>query len=229
MTNTQVEQLREEYGYNIIVTGKPLTWYRVLFNALVHPFNILLIILAVASGAQGDIDSMCIMIFMVFLSTSIRFFQEWKSLVAAKSLRKLVSNKVCVMRNSFNENQNQVEKRVIEEEIPLEDIVPGDWIKLSAGDLIPADIQLIDSKDLFISQSSLTGESLPVEKYVSNNLQTNNGYPRRSMESNTSNSKSEFRVNIQNSNKYDVNIKCKTRIKGRKKFFRLWSINSSSY
>ncbi len=151
---------------------------------------------------------------MVFLSTSIRFFQEWKSLVAAKSLRKLVSNKVCVMRNSFTENQNQVERRVIEEEIPLEDIVPGDWIKLSAGDLIPADIQLIDSKDLFISQSSLTGESLPVEKYVPNN-HTNNGYPRRSMESSTSNSESEFRVNIQNSNRCG-DIKCKSRIKGKK-------------
>ncbi len=84
LTTTQVEQFREVYGCNKIVTGKPLAWYRVLFNALVHPFNILLIILAAASGAQNDIGSMCITIVMVFLSTIIRFIQEWKSLVAAK-------------------------------------------------------------------------------------------------------------------------------------------------
>jgi Mg2+-importing ATPase len=170
----------------------------VFFNTLVHPFNILLIILAVVSGAQGDIDTLCIMTIMVFISTTIRFFQEWKSLVAAKSLRKLVSNKVCALRYSFTRDPDQVfdemEKNVIEKEIPLEDIVPGDWIKLSAGDLIPADIQLIDSKDLFVSQSSLTGEALPVEKYVANN-----GNPMKSVNINAINLKSEFMFNIPHS------------------------------
>jgi Mg2+-importing ATPase len=104
------------------------------------------------------------------------------------------------MRYSFTGDPDEsvfdeMEGNVIEKEIPLEDIVPGDWIKLSAGDLIPADIQLIDSKDLFISQSSLTGEALPVEKY-SANLQTNNRYPIRSLNSNTYNSESEVSVNI---------------------------------
>jgi Mg2+-importing ATPase len=113
-----------------------------------------------------------------------------------------------------------MKRNVIEKEIPLEDIVPGDWIKLSAGDLIPADIQIIDSKDLFISQSSLTGEALPVEKYAANFL-TNNVYRTRSLNSNTSNSesisiKSEVRLNIQNINKYDDNIKYKFKINGKK-------------
>ncbi len=224
LTNTQVEQLREVHGYNIIVTGKPLAWYRVLFNAMVHPFNILLIILSVASGAQGDIASMCIMIFMVFLSSGIRFFQEWKSLVAAKSLKKLVSNKVCTLRYSFTGDQdkrvfNEMKRNVIEKEIPVEDIVPGDWIKLSGGDLIPADIEIIDSKDLFVSQSSLTGEALPVEKYAAI-LQTNNAYRKRSLNSNNSHSesissKSEVRVNMQNINAYD-NVKYKYKINGKK-------------
>jgi Mg2+-importing ATPase len=228
LTNTQVEQLREVHGYNIIVTGKALAWYRVLFNAMVHPFNMLLIILAVASGAQGDIDSMCIMIIMVFLSSGIRFFQEWKSLVAAKSLRRLVSNKVCAMRYTFTGDPdqrafNEMRRNTIEKEIPLEDIVPGDWIKLSAGDLIPADIQIIDSKDLFVSQSSLTGEALPVEKYAANFL-TNNVYRTRSLNSNNSHSesissKSEVRVNIQNINRYDDNIKYKFKINGKKKIY----------
>jgi Mg2+-importing ATPase len=225
LTNTQVEQLREVHGYNIIVTGKGLAWYRVLFNAMVHPFNILLIILAVASGAQGDIDSMCIMVLMVFLSSGIRFFQEWKSLVAAKSLKKLVSNRVCAMRYSFIGDLdqrvfNEMKRNVIEKEIPLEDIVPGDWIKLSAGDLIPADIEIIDSKDLFVSQSSLTGEALPVEKYAAN-LQTNNMNRTRSLNSKNSHSesisiKSEVRVNMQNINTYDDNIKHKYKKNGKR-------------
>jgi Mg2+-importing ATPase len=168
----------------------------VLFNALVHPFNILLIILAIASGAKENINTMCIMTIMVFLSTIIRFFQEWKSIVAAKSLRKLVSNKVCALRYTFTGDPDQrvfkeIKTNVIEKEIPLEDIVPGDWIKLSSGDLIPADIQLIDSKDLFVSQSSLTGEALPVEKYVANN-----GNPMKSVNINAINFKSEVRFNI---------------------------------
>jgi Mg2+-importing ATPase len=179
-----------------MVTGKPLAWYRVLFNSLVHPINILLIILSVASGAEGNIGTLCRMTIMVLLSTIIRFFLEWKSLVAAKSLRKLVSNKVCALRYSFTGDPNQrifsvMKTNVIEKEIPLEDIVPGDWIKLSAGDLIPADIQLIDSKDLFVSQSSLTGEALPVEKYVANN-----GSPIKSVNINAINLKSEVRFNI---------------------------------
>jgi Mg2+-importing ATPase len=191
---------------------------------MVHPFNILLTILAAASGAQGDIASMCVMISMVFLSAGIKFFQEWKSLVAAKSLKKLVSNKVCAMRYSFAGDPdqrvfNEMERSVIEKEIPLEDVVPGDWIKLSAGDLIPADIEIIDSKDLFISQSSLTGEALPVEKYAAN-LLTNKAYRKRSLNSNTSHSesisiKSEVRVNMKDFNAYD-SIKYKYKIKGKK-------------
>ncbi len=167
-----------------------------LFNALVHPFNILLIILAAASGAEEDIDTLCMITIIVFLSTTIRFFQEWQSLIAAKGLRNLVSNKVCAMRYSFTRDPDQsvfdeMERNVIEKEIPLENIVPGDWIKLSAGDLIPADIQLIDSKDFFVSQSSLTGEALPVEKYVANS-----GNPMKSVNINAINFKSEVRFNI---------------------------------
>jgi Mg2+-importing ATPase len=169
----------------------------VLYNAFVHPFNILLIILAVASGiSQRDIGILFTIAIMVFLSTTIRFFLEWISLFVAKSLKKLVSNRAYAMRYSFTGDQNQkffneMERNVIEKEIPLEDIVPGDWIKLSAGDLIPADIQLIDSKDLFVSQSSLTGEALPVEKYVANN-----GNPMKSLNIYGINFKSEVKIKM---------------------------------
>jgi Mg2+-importing ATPase len=146
---------------------------------------------------------MGIMIFMAFLSTSIRFFQEWKSLVKAKALIELVTNTVCVLRYSFTEDSDQnvsnnVERNVIEKEVSIKEIVPGDLIKLSAGNLIPADIQLIESKDLYVSQSSLTGEAMPVEKYVPNILNNNNANPIRSVNLNNSDTESEVNINMGN-------------------------------
>jgi len=218
LTDTQAEQLKKIYGLNVIVTGRKLAWYNVLIGALLHPFNILLTILAAASGATGDFDSMIIMIVMVFLSAFIRFYQEWKSMIAAKSLRKLISSQVCVIRlNDLNMRQT------IEKEIPIQDIVPGDWIKLSAGDLIPADIQIKESKDLFVSQSSLTGEAIPVEKYASSHL-TKNLQTQFSSES----AKDNIKINMEKSDhikrNYDNDINSiktdKSKISYKKKLIR---------
>jgi Mg2+-importing ATPase len=107
-----------------------------------------------------------------------------------------------------------MERNVIEKEVSIKEIVPGDLIKLSAGNLIPADIQLIESKDLYVSQSSLTGEAMPVEKYVLNILNNNNANPIRSVNSNNSDTESEVNINMGNSTTYDDNIRP---IKGRKK------------
>lgn len=130
-----------------------------LYTALVHPFNILLAILATASGIIEDFDTMTIMLVMVILSSAIRFHQEWKSLRAAQSLLSMVSKKVKVLRR--RDQTGSVE----EMEINTGHLVTGDWVKLEPGNLIPADLIIHTSKDLYISQASLTGEAIPVEKY----------------------------------------------------------------
>lgn len=131
-----------------------------LYTALVHPFNVLLVILATASGIIEDLDTMTIMIVMVVLSSAIRFHQEWKSLRAAQSLLSMVSKKVKVLRR--RDDGDSIE----EMEIHTSHLVPGDWVKLEPGNLIPADLVIHSSKDLYVSQASLTGEALPVEKYA---------------------------------------------------------------
>lgn len=164
LTETQVTEQRKIYGYNDIETRKKTPWYKVLYAALVHPFNILLAILATASGIIEDFDTMAIMLVMVILSSIIRFHQEWKSLRAAQSLLSMVSKKVKVFR--IRDETSSVE----EMEINTEDLVPGDWVQLEPGNLIPADLIIHTSKDLYVSQASLTGEAIPVEKYAVSSL-----------------------------------------------------------
>ncbi|GBB87360.1 hypothetical protein RclHR1_01380022 [Rhizophagus clarus] len=165
----------ESYGKNIVSTYKPLKWYTVLYNSTVHPFNVILIALAIFSGATADYSSLTILLTMVILSVGIRFVQEYKSEVATQELKKMVNNNASVIRlysppDDRDPNHEDIEMmdrgETVEMDIPIEDIVPGDWIKLSAGDLIPGDVQLISSKDLFVSEASLTGESIPVEKFT---------------------------------------------------------------
>lgn len=167
LTETQAKELLIIYGCNEIETGKKTSWYKVLYTALVHPFNILLAILATASGIIEDFDTMTIMLIMVTLSSAIRFHQEWKSLKAAQSLLSMVSKKVKVFRR--RDETSSVE----EMEISTEHLVPGDWVKLEPGNLIPADLIIHTSKDLYISQASLTGEAIPVEKYPVRNPSIN--------------------------------------------------------
>ncbi|KAG4066263.1 hypothetical protein HA402_000487 [Bradysia odoriphaga] len=159
LSETQAKEYLTTYGYNEIETGKKTPWYKVLYTALVHPFNILLAILATASGIIEDFDTMAIMLVMVTLSSAIRFHQEWKSLRAAQSLLSMVSKKVKVLR------RRDSTRNVEEMEIDTALLVPSDWVKLEPGNLIPADLIIHSSKDLYISQASLTGEAIPVEKY----------------------------------------------------------------
>jgi Mg2+-importing ATPase len=167
----QAYDLQEKYGKNIISTSKPPRWYHLLWGCIVHPFNAILAILAITAGATGDYRTMTVMVLMIFLSVGLRFFQEFKSAVAAEALKTMVQNKVTVLRlYKFPEDRDptfaDVERMedVIRQEIPLIGVVPGDIVALSAGDMIPGDCILVESRDLFISQSALTGEALPVEK-----------------------------------------------------------------
>ncbi|KAF8931460.1 hypothetical protein BGZ58_007624 [Dissophora ornata] len=174
LNDEQVERAKEKYGKNVISFEDDMSWYKILFHASVHPFNILLCILAIATIFTGSTSGGGIMFVMVFISTALRFWQEWKSATAAKALRSMVSTLITVTRMySCPEDRDPTPEDVVRiinhatvrMDIPIEDVVPGDWVQLSAGDLIPADVKIIESKDLFISQAALTGEAMPVEKF----------------------------------------------------------------
>lgn len=176
LTDTQAEQIRARVGANEVGHEKPLPWWTHLWLAYRNPFNILLSILAGISVLTGDLVGGTIISFMVVFSTLLRFWQELKANKAADSLKALVSNTATVLRRSesdvsvpnfgLEQETNPNLKTGNRREIPLKALVPGDIILLSAGDMIPADCRLISAKDLFVSQSAMTGESLPVEKFA---------------------------------------------------------------
>ncbi|CEO97964.1 unnamed protein product (mitochondrion) [Plasmodiophora brassicae] len=175
LTHEQAARLQLLYGKNTIAANHSLKWYQVLYHSLAHPFNAVLAMLAIISGATGDIATLVTMCFMIGLSIVLRFVQEMKSEVAAESLKELVHTKASVIRfwappddrdPSFEDVARMDQEEIEVVEINLADIVPGDWVKLSAGDMIPGDCQILQSKDLFISQSALTGEAMPCEKFV---------------------------------------------------------------
>ncbi|GJJ75433.1 P-type Mg2+ transporter [Entomortierella parvispora] len=176
LNDEQAARSQEKYGKNVISFGEDLTWYRILFHASVHPFNILLVVLAAGTIATGSLSGGVIMFVMVFISTVLRFWQEWKSASAAQALKSMVSTLITVTRlYSAPEGRDPtpedvariVNNTTVQMDITIEDVAPGDWVQLSAGDLIPADVRVLESKDLFVSQAALTGEAMPVEKFSS--------------------------------------------------------------
>jgi Mg2+-importing ATPase len=155
-----------ESGPNELASQKPPAWPIVLWHALKHPFNGVLTALAAVSFATGDLKAGIVMLSMIVLSAGLRFWQEMKSQVQAESLRKLVHNETTVLRaenKDVNRKPNELDR--LASDIPTRELVPGDIVKLSAGDMIPADLRLLESRDMFVTQSALTGEAMPVEKY----------------------------------------------------------------
>jgi P-type Mg2+ transporter len=159
LVGSDVNERLEKYGLNEISYERPPSWYHLLFRSYLNPFNILLSALGMVSYFLEDLDGMLIIMAMVVLSVGIRFIQELRSHIAAEKLKALVSTKATVIRRGDRQS------RGTKLEVPMQEIVPGDIIFLSAGDMLPADVRLISSKELFISQSSLSGEAMPVEKY----------------------------------------------------------------
>jgi P-type Mg2+ transporter len=163
LTEEEVESRQDEYGFNKIEAQKPPAWYAVLWLSFKTPFNIILILLMVVSYMTSDMETVTVMAIMVSISTLLRFWQELKALLEAESLKKMVHNTATVNRLIIKDNR----KVSSQFELPMEELVPGDIIHLSAGDMVPGDVRLIDAKDLFVSQSALTGEAIPVEKHES--------------------------------------------------------------
>ncbi|MCL2751556.1 MAG: magnesium-translocating P-type ATPase [Firmicutes bacterium] len=157
------EEMRDRYGANVVTQQKKETLFKRIVKSFLNPFTVILLALAVISlftdvifagafGAEPDITAVVIVLVMVTVSGVLRFVQETRSNTAAEKLKAMINTTTCVLRGG--------ERR----EVPLAEVVTGDIICLSAGDMIPADVRILSSKDLFVSESSLTGESNPVEK-----------------------------------------------------------------
>jgi Mg2+-importing ATPase len=143
-------------------------WQKQLFHALINPFNLLLAALAATSYATSDLRAAMVMGAMVSVSVVLAFVQEFRSSRAAEKLKAMVSTHATVIRRTGYLDGGPKGPVAVKQksDIPINQLVPGDIIFLSAGDMIPGDCRLITSKDLFIAQSALTGESLPVEKFA---------------------------------------------------------------
>ena len=167
MTEIQIEKSHEKYGNNIVTHGKKDSLFKRICDAFINPFTLILFVLAIVSTftdiifaepGEQSFATVIIITSMVFISGILRFVQETRSGNAAAKLSKMIRTTTCVER-----------KNTGKEEILLDDVVVGDIIYLSAGDMVPADIRILSAKDLFISQSALTGESEPLEKQPNKN------------------------------------------------------------
>ncbi|WP_448599805.1 magnesium-translocating P-type ATPase [Thermoleptolyngbya sp.] len=168
LTEADARDRLRKYGNNEVSHEKPPTWYVQLFKAFNNPFIWVLVGLAavsyvldyaIAEPEDKELTAVIILSIMVLVSGFLRFFQEYRSTQAAEKLKALVSTTATVIR------RDRLDAPETRREVPLSALVPGDIVALSAGDMIPADVRLLTSKDLFVSQAVLTGESLPVEKY----------------------------------------------------------------
>jgi len=176
LTESQAADRRAVHGWNQIGHEKPLSWWSHLWQCYRNPFNLLLTLLAGLSYYTEDVKATIVIGSMVLLSTLIRFVQESRSNKAAEKLKEMVSTTATVLRRDPAEIAAEEARKYFQAilrpkpprrvEIPIKRLVPGDVITLSAGDMLPADVRLLAAKDLFVSQSAMTGESLPVEKFA---------------------------------------------------------------
>ena len=176
LSEAQSEAARERFGLNEVEHEKPLPWWVHLWHCYKTPFDLLLTLLAIISYVTEDIKATIVIGSMVVLSVFIRFWQESKSNKAADKLKAMVSNTATVMRRDPADDASDDARRSFDMqlhpkepgkiELPIKLLVPGDVVVLSAGDMIPADCRVLTAKDLFVSQAAMTGESLPVEKFV---------------------------------------------------------------
>ncbi len=142
------------FGLNEVVHEKPQNWFILLLKTFKDPLILLLLILGIISFYTKDTPATIVITIIVLVSVLLKFFQEFRASSAAQKLKAMVKTTATVIR--FGQKK----------EVPINLLVPGDIIHLSAGDMVPADVRLITSKDLFVNQASLTGESLPVDKHA---------------------------------------------------------------
>jgi P-type Mg2+ transporter len=148
-------------GPNEVAHEKPAHWLAQLLACFKDPFIVVLAVLAVIQYVSDpeELKPVIIVCVMVAVSVGLRFWQEYRSALAAEKLKALASTTATVMRRAGEGMPAEAR------EIPIQELVVGDVVRLSAGDMVPADARLISSRDLFVSQAALTGEALPVEKH----------------------------------------------------------------
>ena len=161
----QASDRLEEFGRNIIDFGKEKSLAVRIKDAIINPFNIVLLVVAIITfitdvvlADEPSFATFIMLVAVIIISASISFVQEEKSNSAAKKLQGMITTKLDVIRND------------VEIEVDIEELVPGDIVKLASGDMIPGDVRFIETKDLFIDQSQLTGESNPVEKFTTSDV-----------------------------------------------------------
>lgn len=153
LSEEQVEAAREEHGLNEFGAKRHVSFVAEILERCRNPLVIQLLVICIVSAAMGDLRSATVVGGMIFLSVVLAYVQEHRSSRAVEQLQAMVHANCLVIRDGK------------EVELPIADVVPGDVIVLQAGAIIPADLRLINAKDFFVSQSSLTGESMPVEKH----------------------------------------------------------------
>ena len=170
LSEEEAERRLEQYGPNTVAQERRQGRLILLGKALVNPLVVLLTLLAVVSLLTEDYSAAVVMTLMVVLGVVLRFVQEARADSAVAKLKAMISVTATVVRDGKAH------------EVPLSHLVPGDLVKLSAGDMVPADVRLISCKDLFVIQGSLTGESFPVEKFETPENGKENGKPKSSLE-----------------------------------------------
>ena len=160
LKSAEAEQLLEYFGKNEIDYGKTQPWFVRLLLSFANPFSLVLLIVAAVSfitevflASDQSWATVIIIMALVGISGIMQFVQESKSDKAAEKLKAMVSSNAAVIRDG------------VEREMPMSELLPGDLVKLSAGDMIPADVRILSAKDLFVGQAALTGESEPIEKF----------------------------------------------------------------
>ena len=159
LRDEQVKVNTEKYGTNEIKGSRPKKWYNYFLESLFSPFNsilmgIILVLLYtdVYLSTEPSWANIIVIAVLIITSTLLEFFEEFRSNKAAEKLKELVATTVNVLRDGE------------EKKIPIKDVTVGDIVSLSAGSMIPADVRIIEAKDLYVGQSSLTGESDAVRK-----------------------------------------------------------------
>jgi Mg2+-importing ATPase len=158
LSDTEAAARLKKFGPNLVARERKATIPEELWSRARNPLNALLLSLATISYFLGDVRAAVVIAAMVVLAITTAFVQEHRSNEAAAQLRAMVHTTASVRRSPCQSDDPF-------SEIPMGRLVPGDIVRLSAGDMIPADLRLLEAKDLFINQSALTGESMPAEKY----------------------------------------------------------------
>ncbi|MEA2696348.1 MAG: P-type Mg2+ transporter [Myxococcales bacterium] len=153
LTSAQAAARLAEHGPNVLARDQRPGFLRLLWRSVINPLVILLAVLATVSFFTADPRAGSMMVLMIILSVGLKLYQEAKADSAAAKLKAMISVNATVVRDGAAR------------ELPLWQLVPGDVIHLAAGDMIPGDVRIIQAKDLFVTQGSLTGESFPVEKH----------------------------------------------------------------